>query len=117
MEWNTIPFTNTDKENFVGIYNSENYPIEVGEKRFFPSYISEHFFKQFRDKMWAKELSSGKKLNKDEFSTKLREDVLGSEIKTMCKEEENTIRDKVYEHEGKVKEMIIREGIKESWKQ
>lgn len=106
MEYNTIPFTNPDIEVFIGRYNSEDYPIQPGETRYFPSFISEHFAKQLIDKLFRNAMAKDKKTNRPNFETEIISEILGEEMMTLKAEPELSLKEKILAHEGKIKEML-----------
>ncbi len=106
MKYNTTSFTNPDMELFIGKYDGEEYKILTGEKRFFPTFISEHFANQLLDRILRQALRRNKRLDKDEFIKEKRSEILGKEMKTAKPETPKTMKDEVLEHESRVKDML-----------
>ena len=112
MQWNTISFKNPDMEVFVGRYDSEDYPVQPGETRYFPSFISKHFARQLIDKMFMGVLAKDRKTNRPNFEVEIRGEILGEEMMTERTESESSLKQKVLSHEGKVKQMLLDKEMK-----
>ena len=97
--YNTTPFTNITNEIFVGRYSGEDYEIEAGEVRYFPTFLSKHFAKQMVEKLFSKIISSDSKAKLDQFENEWLSKILGGEINTFSPPETKSTKDLMLEHE------------------
>jgi hypothetical protein len=111
MEYNTIPFKNIDTEEFVGRYDGEDYPIQPGEIRYFPSFLSEHFCKHLIEKLFRGAPNQDKRIKFVEFQEKMRKEILGEEMKTKIVEEPKTTKEKALIHEEMIREMLSKKEM------
>ena len=109
FKFNTLPFTNIDTEDFIGRWEGEDYVIQRGEKRFFPSELSQHFAKQLTEKLFNKAIVSDSHLKTDVFKEKTMGLMLDEEMLTKQEEEVKTFKQQVEEHETQIKEMLAKE--------
>ena len=113
MQFNTIPFKNTDIEKFVGRFEGEDYEIQPGEIRYFPSHVSEHLSKQLVEKIIVKfPKEKGRVIDRETKEKKLLGEILGGEIITERHEQSKTVKDMVLKHEAQVKQMFVEEEKK-----
>ena len=116
MLYNTIPFVNTDNEMFVGRWEGEEYRIQVGETRFFPSELSRRLAKHLIEKLITKSKKSPE-FNREKFIVAMEKQILGEEMMTKSEEKPRTFKDIALEHEAQVKAMMAeQERIKKAQK-
>ena len=109
MQFNTINFTNIDLDVFVGRFEGEDYTVQPGETRYFPSHVSQHFSKQLMDKLFLAAQRKDKKANKVELEQELIRQILGGEINTFSPDIPKTTKQQILGHETAVKVMFAEE--------
>lgn len=111
MNFDTIPFKNPDLETFVGMCRGESFEIKSGEKRYFPSSLSQRFAEQLTEKLLMREIETqkNKKFDKEAFKQEMMTKILEPEMKTLTTPKVLTFREQVLEHELAVKAMLEEE--------
>lgn len=65
-ELDTIGILNPTKEEFVGKFNGESYPLAAGAEKAFPEFLAFHLAKHLSDKMLSEEVEKIRKAQKDD---------------------------------------------------
>ena len=107
MKFNTIPFTNTDDEDFTGMSGGTEFTIQAGETRYFPSNLSLRFAKVLSERMLVKQLNETPRMDKRKFLEEVRQSILGEEMMTKMPEPVRTFKQEVLDHEAEVKATLV----------
>lgn len=91
MKYNTIPFKNITKNEFVGKYDGFEFRVKPSEIRYWPSELSKHCAIQLVNEI----IKSDDFTTEDDFLGK----ILGEEIKTAVYEERKSFLGEVQDHE------------------
>ena len=103
MKFNTIPFTNTDDEDFTGMSGGVEFTIQAGETRYFPSNLSRRFVKVLSERILRKQLNETPRMDKRKFLEEVSQSILGKEMMTKTPEPVKTFKQEVLDHEAEVK--------------
>jgi len=114
MKFNTTPFTNIDKETYIGMWEGEKYPVKPGETKYYPTELSKHFAKHLADKMSPKRPDHGEDIGLHKQG--LIEQMLGEEILTKKDEGNKSFKELAEEHELTYRAMLAEKIRKEKEK-
>ena len=101
MKYNTIPITNIREDVFIGKYDGVEFPFEPGEKRHFPSFLSNHIANQMIQQIMKDTIDDNEKPRKEDLRTKILEE----EIMTAEENKKLTFKEEVEEHEREFAKM------------
>ena len=96
MKYNTKSITNILNEVFVGRYGGVDIPFEAREKRYLPSFISDHIAKQLVTRIMI-EASKRKEEIPNEGDLYAR--ILGEDIFTSQEEKKLSLKEEIESHE------------------
>ena len=103
MKYNTTIFKNISEEKFFGKYDGVDFPVEPGEKKYWPTHLSQHCANQLADVLIGEKDNDGTLIHGDK--TMIKAKILGETIMTATPDTPRTFREEVAEHELAYAEM------------
>lgn len=106
-EYDGVPFTNIDSEEFSFSWAGENYVIQSGETKVFPTWLRDHAAKHLADKLSLREEKYGNEKFRDDIIEKCTSGAVSVEG---IKEEEKTEGEKIKEEVRQLEEKATKEA-------